>query len=144
MQGEGAQMLVAMTVKKSIKSNSKIQILLIEDNDSNRLLLRDFLRHCGHDVTALASGAEIFETLARIQVDIILLDLKLPEPDGFQILATLQSHPIFRQIPVVVVSGLAFQSDQQRAKALNARHYLVKPIKLNELESIIQQEVTCG
>ena len=134
-------MLVTMKTNKTVSRNSKTQVLLVEDNDINRLLLCDFLRHYDYAITSLPDGENFFETLAAIRADVILLDLKLRTTDGFQILQQLQASPIYRHIPVIVVSGLAFKSDQQRAFALGARHYLVKPINLNELGQLIQEEI---
>ena len=118
--------------------------MLIEDNDINRLLMRDFLIHCGHHVVDLAKATKFFETLKEAQPDVILLDLKLEDTDGFQLLEQLQENPNFRHIPVIVVSGLAFEADKKRALDLGAYKYLVKPINLNDLRLVLQEEVDCS
>lgn len=118
--------------------------MLVEDNDINRLLMRDFLAHCGHHVVDLAKATKFFETLEEIQPDVILLDLKLEDVDGFQLLEQLQGNPSFQHIPVIVVSGLAFEADKRRALALGAYKYLVKPINLNDLRLVLQEEVDCS
>lgn len=133
-----------MLEKPRFSSNVKLRIVLVEDNDINRLLMRDFLGHCGHQVVDLANSINFLETLERSQPDVILLDLKLGDADGFQLLEQLQDNPIFQHIPIIVVSGLAFEADKRRALALGARRYLVKPINLNHLRLVLQEEVDCS
>lgn len=117
------------------------RILLIEDNDSNRHLLSDYLHYCGYDVLSLAEGAGFFTAIAQFQPHIVLLDLKLPDIDGYTLLEQLQQHPEGLHIPVIVVSAFAFQSDQRRALDLGARRYLVKPVNLNQLKQAIREEL---
>lgn len=133
-----------MLEKPGFPSNGKLHILLIEDNDVNRLLMRDFLVHWGHHVVDLGGAANLFETLEKNQPDVILLDLKLEDMDGFQLLEQLQHNPNFQHIPIIVVSGLAFEADKKRALALGARRYLVKPINLNYLKLVLHEEVDCS
>ncbi|MBD1863558.1 MULTISPECIES: response regulator [Trichocoleus] len=117
------------------------RILLIEDNDSNRQLLSDYLNYCGYTVLTLAAGAEFFTAIAQFQPHIVLLDLKLPDIDGYTLLEQLQQRGEEFQVPVIVVSAFAFQSDQRRALSLGARRYLVKPVNLNLLKQAIREEL---
>lgn len=133
-----------MIEKPTSASDIKLQIVLVEDNDINRLLMRDFLNHCGHRVVDLANAANLLKALEEIQPDVILLDLKLKDTDGFQLLEQLQHNPKFQHIPIIVVSGLAFEADKNRALTLGARRYLVKPVNLNDLRIVLQEEVDCS
>jgi two-component system, cell cycle response regulator DivK len=117
------------------------RILLVEDNSTNRLLLRDYLSHMGYHVSALVNGSEFFSALAQFRPHIILLDLKLPDIDGFDLLQQLCQSQDWCHVPVIVVSAYAFNTDQQRALALGARHYLVKPVDLNTLNQKIIEEL---
>ena len=117
------------------------RILLIEDNESNRQLLSDYLNYCGYNVMSLAEGAGFFSAIAQFQPHIVLLDLKLPDIDGYAILEELQQRSEELQVPVIVVSAFAFQSDQRRALSLGARRYLVKPVNLNQLKQAIREEL---
>ena len=117
------------------------RILLIEDNDSNRQLLSDYLNYCGYTVLTLAEGAGFFTAIAQFQPHIVLLDLKLPDIDGYTLLEELQQRPEEFQVPVIVVSAFAFQADQRRALGLGARRYLVKPVNLNQLKQAIWEEL---
>ena len=120
---------------------SCIRILLIEDNDPNRQLLDDYLNYCGYKVLSLAEGSEFFTAIAQFQPHVILLDLKLPDIDGYTLLQELQQYPDEAKVPVIVVSAFAFHADQQRALSLGAKRYLVKPVGLNQLKQAIHEEI---
>jgi two-component system cell cycle response regulator DivK len=120
-----------------------LRILLVEDNEPNRNLLTDFLRNwAGFEVVALDSGSKFATTMQQFQPHLILLDLKLPDVDGYTLLQGLQNHPEWQQIPVIVVSACAFRSDRQRAMSLGVRQYLVKPVGFGELEQAIYEELS--
>ncbi|MEO1592603.1 MAG: response regulator, partial [Cyanobacteria bacterium J06632_22] len=114
------------------------RILLIEDDYGNRVLFTDFLKYCGYTVMPLADGTDYLDAIATFQPHVILLDIKLPRMSGLSILETLQQHDQFRSIPVLVVSGYAFQSDRQKAMTLGATGYLTKPIQPEQLHQAIK------
>lgn len=130
-----------MTTDQTSGSNPPIRILLIEDNEPNRRLLEDYLIYQGFSVLALATGVGFEQALDEFKPQVVLLDLKLPDIDGCDILEQMQQIPRWRDIPVIIVSARAFLSDQQRALNLGARRYLVKPIRLLELLEVIQAEL---
>lgn len=118
-----------------------IRVLLIEDNDTSRQLLSDYLEYYGYQVCSLANGAALASTMSQFQPQIVLLDLKLPDIDGFTLLEQLHQQQDWQDIPVIVVSAFAFQADQQRALSLGARRYLVKPVNLTYLRHVIHEEL---
>lgn len=117
-----------------------IKILLIEDNDISRQLMTDFLIDFGYDVLSLEKATSFASVMEHFQPNIVLLDLKLPDVDGFALLQQLRQKPEWQRIPAIVVSAFAFHTDQQRALDLGARRYLVKPVKLMELIEALQAE----
>ncbi|MBD2343865.1 response regulator [Anabaena subtropica] len=117
------------------------RILIVEDNDINRMLLSDYLSYSGYDVQSLSDGSIFFKTIEKFQPDLILLDLKLPDIDGYYLLQQIQQQQDLSKIPVIVVSGFAFKIDQERAIDLGARSYFVKPINLNALLIKISEEL---
>ncbi len=117
------------------------RILLIEDNDLNRQMLQDYIVFCGYQVLSIAGGSRFFEALADFQPQLILLDLRLPDIDGYTLLAQLKQKIGWQHIPVIIVSAFAFKADQQRALSLGARRYFVKPVNLNDLRQAIADEL---
>ncbi|MBE9207385.1 response regulator [Nostoc sp. LEGE 06077] len=129
------------TINQQVHPYQLKRVLLIEDHDVNRMLLSDYLGYCGYDVRSLSNGAALFSTIKSYQPDLMLLDLKLPDVDGYWLLEQIQQHPYLSKIPIIVVSAFAFKADQDRAISLGARRYLVKPINLNILVMTIQEEL---
>jgi len=117
------------------------RLLIVEDNTLNRLMLNDYLMFCGYHVMSLACGANFFKEVVSFQPHLILLDLKLPDIDGYILLEQLQLNPQWRDIPVIIVSAYAFKADRQRAMNLGARQYFIKPVNLIDLKQAIEQEI---
>jgi two-component system cell cycle response regulator DivK len=124
-------------------TGSKLRILLIEDNDISRQLMTDFLIDSGYEVYAMSEAYAFTSVMDQFVPHLILLDLKLPGIDGYDILLQLQQTATWQTIPVIVVSAFAFEADKNRALSLGARQYLVKPIKLHELTLAITEETGC-
>ena len=118
------------------------KVMVVEDNDTNRMLLNDCLSFSGYEVKSLSDGSKFFSTVETFQPDLIILDLKLPDVDGFFLLKEMQQNFEVAKIPVIIVSGLAFKSDCERAISLGARRYFVKPVILAELTQAIEKELS--
>ncbi|MEH1874942.1 response regulator [Nostoc sp.] len=130
-------------IDQPLRSHQARRILLVEDHYLNRLLLSDYLIYSGYDVESLSEGSTFFSTIEKFQPDLMLLDLKLPDIDGYSLLKQVQEKPDLSKIPIIVVSAYAFKADQELALSLGARRYFVKPIKLKELILTIEEELTC-
>ncbi|HBB34681.1 MAG TPA: response regulator [Cyanobacteria bacterium UBA8803] len=117
-----------------------MKILFVEDDDLNREVIAEYLELNGYNVCALPNGFTFLQSLAEFQPNLILLDLKLPGIDGFTLMEQLRQSQ-WAQLPVVVLSGLSFSKDRQRALQLGVRRFLVKPTILPEIVNVIQQEL---
>lgn len=118
------------------------RILLVEDNDLNRQMLHDYIAFCGYQVFSLNCGSGFFEALTNFQPQLILLDLKLPDIDGYTLLQQLQQKPEWQHIAIIIVSAFAFKADQQRAFDLGVRRYFIKPVTLSQLKQAIEDELS--
>ena len=132
-----------INVLQQVKPHCIEKVLLIEDNDANRMLLSDYFNFCGYQVKGLPSGSKFFSTVETFRPDLVVLDLKLPDIDGFLLLEKMQQNSYTAKIPVIIVSGLAFKSDCERAIGLGARRYFVKPVLLTEFTQAIEKELSC-
>jgi two-component system cell cycle response regulator DivK len=130
-----------LKIEQQFQLHDSKRILLIEDNDVNRILLNDYLNYCGYNVKSLSEGSTFFSTIKQFQPKLILLDLKLPDIDGYSLLEKMQNQPDYVNIPVIVVSAFAFKADQQRAIDLGACRYFVKPVNLIDLIQAIEEEL---
>ena len=100
-------------------------VLVIEDDPSAQELLRVHLESAGYGVLVTANGRQGLEWLSQIRPDAVILDILLPEMDGWEVLQRLKGDPQTRSIPVMVVSVV---DDRQLGLALGAVDYLVKPV----------------
>ncbi len=130
-----------LKIQQQLQSHPGKRILLIEDNDVNRMLLSDYLSYLKYEVQSLPEGSLFFSAVENFQPDLILLDLKLPDIDGYALLEKIQQKPDISYIPIFVVSAFAFQTDRERAIKLGARRYFAKPVNLLELIFAIEEEL---
>ena len=103
-------------------------ILIADDNRVNRLLLGRGLEQEGHTVVFAEHGAEALELLRRRHFDLMLLDVLMPELDGYGVLEELQRDPHLRDIPVIVTSSLDELDSVVRCLEMGAEDYLTKPV----------------
>jgi len=104
------------------------KLLVVDDNEMNRDLLSRRLRNYGYDAEMASGGAEALERLANGGFDLVLLDVMMPDMNGYQVLEEMQSNHIFSDIPVVMVSALDEVESAVRCIELGAEDYLHKPI----------------
>jgi CheY-like chemotaxis protein len=105
-----------------------LRILLIEDDLDIQKMVRLSLKYQGgHEVVVASGGKEGLEKAAHENPDLILLDVMMPEMDGYETIKELKSQPGTRHIPVVFLSARAQQAEIQKGRELGAIGYLVKP-----------------
>lgn len=109
-------------------------VLLIDDSLESRLLLLEMLQDLGCDVQLAASGEEGLILAQRQAPDLIILDLVMPDMDGWQVLGTLKRDPMLGSVPVLVASVVA---DDQESTLLGALEVLNKPIDRGQLEQVL-------
>ncbi|MEH2085661.1 response regulator [Nostoc sp.] len=132
-----------LNINQPLQSHKVRRILLVEDHYLNRMLLSDYLSYCGYEVQSLSEGSAFFSTIEKFEPDLMLLDLKLPDIDGYSLLKQVQQNPHLSKIPIIVVSAFAFKADQELALSLGACRYFVKPLKLKDLILAIEEQFTC-
>jgi class 3 adenylate cyclase len=109
-------------------SHGGARLLVVDDNKVNRLLLARNLELMGHRVAAAENGRVALEMLRREPFDVLLLDIEMPEMDGFQVLEQLTRDLQLRDLPVIVTSSLEGVDNVVRCIELGAEDYLQKPV----------------
>mgnify|MGYP001620069914 CR=1 FL=1 len=104
----------------------KKNILIIEDDDFFRELLRKKLLSKDFNIFEAIDGEKGIEEMKEKKPDLVLLDLLLPNIDGFEVLLKVKSDPIISSIPIIILSNLGQQEDIERGLKLGANDYLVK------------------
>lgn len=114
--------------------------LIVEDNEHTAYLLEFMLERAGYDVTAVDNGRDAEHLIeSEATVGIVLLDLMLPHVDGFQLLMQVRESPLWRNVPVIVVSAKVTEADVVRAFELGADDYVTKPFRPHELLARIRR-----
>ena len=104
------------------------KLLLVDDNKVNRLLLARTLDLAGHRVASAENGRIALEMLRKDPFDLLLLDIEMPEMDGFQVLEQVRGDLALRDVPVIVTSSLEGLDSVVRCIELGAEDYLTKPV----------------
>ncbi len=103
-------------------------VLVIEDNEQNLYLARFLLEQNGYHVVEARSGREGIELAARERPALILLDIQLPEMDGYAVARELRQNPSLDGVPIGAVTSYAMVGDRERALAAGCTGYIEKPI----------------
>ena len=103
------------------------RLLVVDDTEVNRDLLARRLRALGHEVAMAVNGREALEVLGAREIDLVLLDIMMPEMDGFQVLERMRQDAALRTIPVIMISAVDEIDSVARAIELGAADYLPKP-----------------
>lgn len=117
-------------------------VLIIESHEDTRQMLECLLTIWGYRAICAADGAEGLETAARVRPAAILTDAMLPLLDGLAVLAAARRSAALENVPIVFLSGRAEPVFRARALAAGACEYLVKPLGLNELETVLAECIT--
>jgi len=115
-----------------------MKILVVEDSSSMRAYLTTIIEGGTESLNDLeiveaASGFEALKTLPHHKFDAILTDINMPDINGLELVSFLKNHPVYRAIPIMVISTESTDEDRRRAEALGAEEYLIKPFQSNEL-----------
>ena len=109
-------------------SDDSPAILVVDDNDDNRYTLVRRLKRLGHDhVVTAEHGRQALDLLAAHPVDLVLLDIMMPEMNGYEVLETMKADSKLRHIPVVMISAVDEVDSVVRCIELGAEDYLTKP-----------------
>ncbi|HMV70687.1 MAG TPA: response regulator, partial [Pseudomonadales bacterium] len=125
----------ALTHSTKLPAGERGTLLVIDDNELSRELLGRYLRRQGHTVLTAASGAEAMTILGGRTVDLIFLDLVMPEMSGLELLTRIKSDERLRAVPVIIVSGIADDEGVIRCIEAGADDYLSKPFNPTLLQA---------
>ena len=107
----------------------KKRVLIVEDEESLLKLETILLTVKGYEVSGASNGKAAMEKLSGGQFDLILLDIMLPDTDGYEICRRIKEDPRYADIPVVMLTAMKSIEDQERGAACGAEAYLTKPFK---------------
>jgi len=112
------------------------RILIVDDNEDNRELLRKVLSIRGHEIIEAEDGMEGVELALMEDPDIVLMDVQLPVMDGYTATRRIKQ---FRDIPVIAITSYAMKGDRERAFSAGCDEYISKPIDIKALPALISK-----
>jgi len=116
-------------------NHQDIDILIVDDTVANLQLLAGMLHDEGYKIRPATSGKIALEAIAKKAPDLILLDIKMPDMDGYEVCARLKSDPSMRHIPVLFISALSDVNDKLRAFEVGGLDYINKPFQIEEVKA---------
>jgi two-component system, cell cycle response regulator DivK len=114
-------------------------ILVVEDAPDNQVLVEQVFQDSGYRVTCIQDGQAALDWLETNHPDLILLDLSLPEIDGWEVARQLKASDRTSQIPIIAVTAHAMKGDKEAAIASGCDDYLTKPLDIDRLEACVKQ-----
>jgi two-component system cell cycle response regulator DivK len=115
------------------------RILVFEDQEDNRRIIRDLLESVGHQLIEALDGEAGVRLAQSERPDLILMDIQLPVLDGYEATRRIKADPELRAIPIVVVTSYALSGDDAKAKAAGCDAYVAKPFSPRALLAVIRK-----
>lgn len=114
-------------------------ILLVEDDDTNRKLVRVILGGKRYRIREAQSAAQAMEMLRDGKPDLLLLDIRLGESSGLDVIRAIRADPAFDEVPAVAITAQAMKNDESRFLAAGFDGYLSKPIDTRQLPEVVER-----
>jgi two-component system sensor histidine kinase/response regulator len=130
---EGAEAAEVVTRHRIHESRRRLRILLAEDNPVNQEVAAAMLRKRGHIVDVVDDGLQAVEQAGREHYDVVLMDIQMPEMDGYEATEAIRAIPGGRDLPIVALTAHALADEREKALAHGMNAYLAKPFKAFEL-----------
>lgn len=118
------------------------KIMVVDDDEDFTRLYKASLSAMGFDATAVNRSAAALEMAYLIQPDIFVIDLMMPEIDGFELCRSLRKISLFMQTPVIIITALTDEDNMKAAMDAGANDYLAKPFHINDLKQRINALLT--
>jgi two-component system cell cycle response regulator DivK len=117
------------------------RILVVEDHEDNRRILRDLLSTAGYELFEAVTGVEGVTMAKAHRPDLILMDVQLPEIDGYEAMRRIKADPALRAIPIIAVTSYAMSGDDVAAFEAGCSAYVTKPFSPRSLLTKIREHL---
>lgn len=117
------------------------KIIVVDDEKASTILFEQVLQMNGHEVVSLNDSSRTIEIANGFQPDLFILDLMMPDPDGFKVCRMLRADPKYRRTPILITTALNDMDSKLVAMGAGANDYLVKPFHIDELYDTIERQL---
>ena len=115
------------------------RILVVEDTEDNRRILRDLLTRAGYELIEAVDGESGVAMAATHRPDLILMDIQLPVFDGYEATRRIRANPETKNIPIIAVTSYALSGDESKALAAGCNSYVAKPFSPRKILAMVQE-----
>jgi two-component system cell cycle response regulator DivK len=115
------------------------RILIVEDQEDNRVIMRDVLSSAGYDLIEAVNGEDGVKLAHSERPDLILMDIQLPIIDGYEATRQIKGSTVLKSIPIIAVTSYALSGDQAKARAAGCDGYVSKPFSPRELLARVRE-----
>src|SRR3984893_13697925 len=115
------------------------RILVVEDQEDNRRIVRDLLAANDYEMTEAENGEEALAAVAKDRPELILMDIQLPVMDGYEATRRIKADPSLCSIPIIAVTSYALSGDEEKARAAGCNDFVPKPYSPRQLLAKIRQ-----
>ena len=114
-------------------ANDKVNVLLVDDQPAKLLAYEVILKDLGETLVIASSGREALEILLKTEIAVILVDVCMPELDGFELAAMIRENPALARLPIIALTAKAMKGDREKCLEAGASDYLAKPVNTEQL-----------
>ncbi len=115
------------------------RILVVEDQEDNRQIIRDMLGATDYEITEAENGEQALAAVTKQRPDLILMDIQLPIIDGYEATRRIKADPALKSIPIIAVTSYALSGEEAKARAAGCDDYVPKPYSPRHLLAKIRQ-----
>ena len=118
------------------------RILVVEDTEDNRQIMRDLLTAAGFEMVEAEDGAAGVAAAEREKPDLILMDIQLPVMDGYEATRRIKANAALKHIPIIAVTSYALSGDEEKARAAGCDGYVTKPFSPRQLLAKVREHLS--
>ncbi len=117
------------------------KILIVDDEETVLLIFKTHLNAAGYEVVTASSGKAGLASMEKENPDLVLLDVMMPEMNGFAVCRKIRENPAWKRLPIVMVTGLHGETDAQEGKISGATDFVTKPVNYDDLKKRVTKYI---
>jgi two-component system cell cycle response regulator DivK len=126
-------------IMRGVTMREKSIILYVEDNRENRVLVRRVLESEGYEMAEASNAEDAMRKIYSVRPGLILMDINMPDVDGYALTARIKAEPGFASVPIIAVTANVMRGDRERSLEAGCDGYIQKPIDIDILSQQIER-----